>query len=293
MNIIHVSGTKGKGSTCAFTRSFLLAHRSRTGFPQKIGLYTSPDLRYIRERIQIDDKPIVEDLFTRYFFEVWDRLSSSDIVLGTPTTKQPRYLQLLALVAFHAFISENVRAAIFETHHGGEFDATNVIQRPVVTGVTSLGIDHIAQLGPTIEDIAWHKAGIFKPGAPAFSAPQEPGPAEVMRERAAKRGVELTFVPTNTSLPANVPVLGVSVQKLNCSLSLAITNAFLRQTSPGNELTIDDIHQGVANFSWPGRFETIEKGNSVWYLDGAHNELSVKQAAEWFSKNTNLPKRRM
>jgi folylpolyglutamate synthase len=253
LNIIHVAGTKGKGSTCAFTRSFLLAHRSRTGFPQKIGLYTSPDLRYVRERIQIDDKPIIEDLFTRYFFEVWDRLSSSDLVLGTPTTKQPRYLQLLALVAFHAFIRENVRAAIFETHHGGEFDATNVIQRPVVTGVTSLGMDHIAQLGPTIEDIAWHKAGIFKPGAPAFSVPQEPGPAEIMRERAAKRGVELTFVPTGTSLPANARVLGVPVQKLNCSLSLAITNAFLRQTSPGNEMTTDDIHQGVANFSWPGK----------------------------------------
>jgi folylpolyglutamate synthase len=175
-------------------------------------LYTSPDLRFIRERIQIDDKPIIEDLFTQYFFEVWERLSSSESHFGTEIKRQPRYLQLLALVAFHAFIRENVRAAIFETHHGGEFDATNVIQGPVVTGVTSLGMDHIAQLGPTIEDIAWHKAGIFKHRAPAFSAPQEPGPAAVLRKRAAEKEVELTFVPVHTSLPT-AKVLDVPVRK--------------------------------------------------------------------------------
>lgn len=255
-------------------------------------MYTSPDLRYIRERIQIDDKPIIEDLFTQYFFEVWERLSPSDSDLGTGINRQPRYLQLLALVAFHAFIRENVRAAIFETHHGGEFDTTNVIQRPVVTAITSLGMDHIAQLGPTIEDIAWHKAGIFKPGAPAFSAPQELGPAAVLRKRAVEKGVELTFVPTNTSLPATAKVLGVSVQKVNCSLALALTNAFLQRTSPRNEMNPDDVHRGVTNFSWPGRFEALEDGNSMWYLDGAHNGLSVKQAAEWFAKNVNVSKER-
>jgi folylpolyglutamate synthase len=149
-------------------------------------------------------------------------------------------------------------------------------------------MDHIAQLGPTIKDIAWHKAGIFKHGAPAFSAPQEPGPAGVMRRRAAEKGVELTFVPTDTSLPTNAQVLGVPVQKVNCSLALALANAFLRRTSPGNEMSADDVFQGVNSFSWPGRFETLEDGNLMWYLDGAHNGLSVKQAAEWFAKNVNI-----
>ena len=159
-----------------------------------------------------------------------------------------------------------------------------------MTGITSLGMDHIAQLGPTIEDIAWHKAGIFKHRAPAYSAPQEPGPAAVLRKRAAEKEVELTFVPVHTSLP-NAKVLDVPVQKVNCSLALAVTNAFLRRASPGSEMNADDVYRGVTNFSWPCRFETLEDGNSVWYLDGAHNGLSVKQAAEWFAKKVNVSKK--
>ena len=127
LNIIHVAGTKGKGSTCAFVRSLLRVHGLRTGYPQKIGLYTSPDLRCIRERIQINDKPILEDAFTKYFFEVWERLSNQNSQTMEETPRLPRYLQLLALTAFHTFIREQTQAAIFETHHGGEYDATNVV----------------------------------------------------------------------------------------------------------------------------------------------------------------------
>lgn len=178
----------------------------RTGFPKRIGLYTGPDLQSIRERIQIDNQPITEDLFTRYFFEVWERLSppdTLDVAGDNKKTRQPRYLQLLALLAFHTFIRERVQAAIFETHHGGEYDATNVISQPVVTAITSLGMDHIAQLGPTIDDIAWHKSGIFKPGVPTFSAPQDLGPVEVMRRRAEEKNVPLKFVSINEKLPEN------------------------------------------------------------------------------------------
>lgn len=137
MNIIHVSGTKGKGSTCAFTRSFLRAHGVRTGYPKRIGLYTGPHLQCVRERIQIDDHPVPEDMFTRYFFEVWDRIMPQEVEHDLSATRQPRYLQFLALLAFHTFIRQEIEAAIFEVHHGGEYDATNVIQNPVVTGITS------------------------------------------------------------------------------------------------------------------------------------------------------------
>jgi len=115
VTLIHAAGTKGKGSTCAFTRSFLYEHGLRTGFPKRIGLYTSPDLQCIRERIQIDGKPITEELFTRYFFEVWECLMTSGRDQNPETTNQPRYLQFLALLAFHTFIRENVQAAIFNT----------------------------------------------------------------------------------------------------------------------------------------------------------------------------------
>ncbi|KAH8697590.1 folylpolyglutamate synthase [Talaromyces proteolyticus] len=287
LNIIHIAGTKGKGSTCAFTRSFLRAHGLRTGFPKRIGLYTGPDLQCIRDRIQIDDRPISEDLFTRYFFEVWENIMSHDVEKNTEPTKQPRYLQFLALLAFHTFIREDVDAAIFETHHGGEYDATNVIRAPVVTGITSLGMDHIAQLGPTIENIAWHKAGVFKAGAPALSVAQEAGPAEVLRNRATEKKTKLTFISTNMSLPVNLKALSVPVQRLNCSLALELTKTFLQHRAPEHSLNSNDISMGVENFSWAGRFEILQDGELLWFLDGAHNTLSLEQAAEWFAKNTN------
>ncbi|RHZ43372.1 LipA and NB-ARC domain protein [Aspergillus thermomutatus] len=272
LNVIHVSGTKGKGSTCAFTRSFLHAHSMRTGFPRRIGLYTGPHLQCVRERIQIDDHPVPEDLFTRYFFEVWDRIMPKDVELDSGVARQPRYLQFLALLAFHTFIREEVDAAIFEVHHGGEYDATNVIQNPVVTGITSLGMDHVAQLGPTIETIAWHKAGIFKSGAPAFSVTQEPDPAEVMRKRALDKGTTLTFVSANECLPTD---------------ALELTKAFLRTKAPGHTLSDADIRHGVENFRLTGRFEIIGEGQLQWFVDGAHNVLSLEQTAEWFARNAN------
>lgn len=287
LNIIHVTGTKGKGSTCAFTRSFLHAHGIRTGFPRRIGLYTSPDLQCIRERIQIDNQPITEDLFTRYFFEVWETLASPEQGGPGETRRQPRYLQLLLLLAFHTFIKEGVDAAIIETHHGGEYCATNVVRKPIVTGITSLGLDHVAQLGPTVKDIAWHKSGIFKPGAPAFSVVQEPGPAEVLRNRAVERNTTLTFVSPSDTLPADNRVLSVPVQRLNCSLALQLASTFLQVKDPRYVLNSDDISKGIENFSWLGRFETVRSGNSQWFLDGAHNPLRLEQAAEWFANNVN------
>lgn len=189
-------------------------------------------------------------------------------------------------MAFHTFIKEKVDAAIFETHHGGEYDATNVILKPVVMGITSLGMDHISQLGPTIEDIAWHKAGIFKTGTPAFSASQDVRPSAVLSKRAAEKGVNLTFISTNDALPDSGGVLSIPVQRLNCSLALEIVRAFLKLKAPEHTIDLDDISSGIENFSWAGRFEVIEDGISRWFLDGAHNMMSLEQAAEWFSNNT-------
>jgi len=169
LNIIHIAGTKGKGSTCMFVGSFLIAHGNATGYPRKTGLYTSPHIRTVRERILINNKPIPEELFARRFFEIWDRLATQ----SSESLDVPRYLQLLALMSFHVFIQEEVDVAICETHLGVEYDATNIVRNPVVTGITTIGMDHVKLLGPSIEDIAWHKAGIFKPGSLAFSTFQE------------------------------------------------------------------------------------------------------------------------
>lgn len=272
--MIHVAGTKGKGSTCAFAESLLRAYGQRTGFPRKTGLYTSPHLLRPEERIRINFEPLDERRFAKYFFEVWDKLSELDDL--------PRYLQLFALLATHVFVREGVEAAIYETHHGGEYDATNFFHRPVATIVTPLGMDHAKQLGPTLNNIAWHKAGIFKTGALAFSAAQEPGPADVLRNRAEEKGVDLRFVSDEPDLPKDSLQLKPDVQRGNCAVALACVRAFIAATHRTESLQPEDIHQGVASFAWLGRFQYVREGDLHWFLDGAHNEMSVVEAAKWF-----------
>lgn len=287
LNIIHVAGTKGKGSTSAWAESFLRAHAKRTGFPKKTGLYTSPHLICPEERIRINFEPLSKENFAGYFFEVWDSLLEQN---DGDASALPRYLQLLLLVAFQAFVSEGVEAAIIETHHGGEYDSTNVIGCPVVTVITSLGMDHVEQLGPAIENIAWHKAGIFKHGSNAFSAPQDSDTVvEVLRRRASDKGVPLHFVSVDESLlPGGSNRLKPAVQMVNCSVALAAARHFLRQRNPkgtseeGGVLNEDDIERAVEGFSWPGRFQLIFGEHHEWYLDSAHNEMSVRKASEWF-----------
>jgi len=142
---------KEKGTTCAFIDSFPRAHGRRTGFPRKIGLYTSPHLLYLEERIWINFEPLPRDVFTRYFFEVYDVLLEYNTQCFYT---MPRYLQLLLLLSFHTFIREGIDTAIYETHHRGEYDSTNVIEKPIVTAITPLGMDHVKQLGLSIQNIA-------------------------------------------------------------------------------------------------------------------------------------------
>lgn len=235
----------------------------------------------MQERIQIDSRPISEILFAKYAFEVWHGLSGK-------ASPGPRYLQLLFLISVHAFIREGIDVAIYETHNGGEYDATNVIQKPVVTGITTIGMDHVEQLGPSIENIAWHKAGIFKHGSPAFSTFQEPAAATVLQQRANEKNVALQFIGVDSTLPRNALALKPEVQRTNCSLAIALASTFLKVKAPQLycNLTSQDILQGIEQFSWPGRFHHIVDGNHQWFLDGAHNELSIQKSAQWFVEAT-------
>ena len=185
LNMIHITGTKGKGSTCAFVSS-ILQHL----YPeQKIGLFTSPHLKAVNERIQVNSVPIPEDDFAHYFWQVWDRLEISAKEEGLDAAKKPVYFRYLTLMAWHAFLDMKVDAAIMEVGVGGEYDGTNIIPAPTCTGVTSLGIDHVSVLGDTVESIAWHKGGIFKKDVAALTVEQPPGAMDVLRKRAEERGV--------------------------------------------------------------------------------------------------------
>lgn len=198
--------------------------------------------------------------------------------------RMPRYRQFLMLLSFHVFVLEKVDVAIYETHVGGEYDATNVVV-PVVTGITALGMDHVRALGPSIENIAWHKAGIMKHNVPAFSDHQEPVVAEVLQLRAAEKNAPLKFTDIDPNLPEKVSALEPNVQKKNASLARALADTFLRLKAPGSQsLVAQDILYGIEHYSWPGRFQKIVDGNYQWFLDIAHNEISLLVAAQWFAQ---------
>ncbi|PSR84378.1 Mur ligase [Coniella lustricola] len=284
LNIIHVAGTKGKGSTCAYIESFLRYHGKGINFPRKTGLYTSPHLISVNERIRINFEPLSYAQFSQYVFEVRDGLALDNDLQG------PGFLQLLAIISFHAFLREKVDVAIYETHHGGEYCATNIIRRPVVTAVTIIDKDHLVDLGPSIENVAWHKAGIFKEGSRAFTVPQQPKVLSILQGRATDKQLALEVVDIDSRLPI---AFSSSVQRSNCSLAKAVANAFLSIKSPGGrprQLSESDILEGIKHFYWPGRFEIIHHDSFTWFLDGAHNEISVEVAAKWFQNQSTSDK---
>lgn len=193
LSVIHVSGTKGKGSTCAFTESILRHHGFKTGF------FSSPHLVEVRERIRIDGEPLSRKKFTGYFWNTYEPLlrASQDKNVGPlDDLNMPMYFNFLTIMAIHAFIEEQVDVAVVEVGIGGEFDCTNVIPSPIVCGVSSLGLDHTDILGTTIKSIAWHKSGIFKPAAIAFTVPQAPDAMDVLARRAEERDTRLSTVPS-------------------------------------------------------------------------------------------------
>ncbi|KAM0790828.1 hypothetical protein ACM66B_004673 [Microbotryomycetes sp. NB124-2] len=308
LNVLHITGTKGKGSTSAFTDSVL-----RTIAPHaKTGLYTSPHLVAVRERIRINGKPIEEDLFAKYFFEVWDRLEQDTQRADPSTPEKPAYFRYLTIMAFHVFMQEKVDATILEVGVGGTYDSTNVVPQPIVTGVTSLGIDHIFVLGRTLPEIAHQKGGIYKPGVPALAVDQPAEGLDVLRDRAAElKASSFTVVPETPQLHTVKLGLAGSHQRINASLAVALVQTFLASPrlppafsslalAPPSQSTTalplslvapsplpGAIVQGLQETRWPGRCQVekdTKKSDLTWYLDGAHTVESLKCCGDWFAE---------
>ncbi|KAK5637607.1 hypothetical protein RRF57_013322 [Xylaria bambusicola] len=281
LNIIHITGTKGKGSTAAFTESILRAHFQHLSKPIKVGLYTSPHLITERDRIRVNFKPISEVAFAQYFFEVWECLRKN----VDNDTDMPGYLQLLVLLSVHIFKQEMVDVAIYEVHAGGRKDATNIFENPIACGFTTIDLDHKDLLGPTIKEVAWHKSGIMKRGSVAFSIIQEHEVAkDILEKEAAQLGCSLAFIPLHGDLPQS---LQLTAQKMNASLAIWLSNTYLNHTGM-RQLDLEDIHAGISRCCWPGRFHRIEQGSNTWFLDCAHNTLSLPIAMEWFETQVRM-----
>lgn len=309
LNLIHITGTKGKGSTCAFAESILKQYLAKesTGPITKIGLFTSPHLKSVRERIRINGSPINEVKFTKYFFEVWDKLSTtSSSPQEFPTLQpcdevKPMYFKYLTLLSFHVFMSEGVNTAIYEVGVGGHYDSTNIIEKPTVTGISSLGIDHTFMLGDTIESIAWNKTGIFKPGVPAIVSTQQeyPSSIDVIKERAAEIGASsLEIVDTDNVIRSDLKLgLAGDFQKQNAALAVKLVGTHLKTLGfDENELPkyndqglLEDMPEkfiaGLADINWDGRCQLIRNRPRFeginWYIDGAHTLESINVASIW------------
>ncbi|EME89483.1 uncharacterized protein MYCFIDRAFT_126772 [Pseudocercospora fijiensis CIRAD86] len=307
LNPIHIAGTKGKGSTSSFISSILAQylptkksiHAER--LPSAIGLYTSPHLRFVRERIKINNEPISEELFARCFWEIWDRLEASQpkgLDSGARGIDgKPVYFHFLTLMALHCYLKESVGTAVIECGIGGEYDTTNILSKPSVTGVTSLGIDHVALLGDTIDQIAWHKAGIFKEGVPAFTVPQPEQALKVLRERSKERRTELHVVSVHKALQSIQLGLHGGFQKLNASLAIAISALHLSRLgftglpdpyNPEAELP-REFMTGLETTKLGGRCDQrpdAKLAALTWYVDGGHTLESIEVAGQWFAERT-------
>ncbi|XP_038230002.1 folylpolyglutamate synthase, mitochondrial isoform X1 [Dermochelys coriacea] len=301
LNIIHVTGTKGKGSTCAFTERILRNYGLKTGF------YSSPHLVQVRERIRINGQPISKELFSKYFWQVYNRLEETK---DPGHTSMPAYFRFLTIMAFHVFLQEKVDLAVVEVGIGGAYDCTNIIRKPIVCGVSSLGIDHTSILGDTIEKIAWQKGGIFKPGVPAFTVPQPERPLEVLRVRARESSCPLYLCPDLGAFEEDDKALQLGLagehQRCNATLALQLSRAWLQQQGYQGTGELKDLQpsaellgkrpvplapafrpsgsmvQGLRDTEWLGRTQVLQHGPVTWYVDGAHTTSSVQACVRWF-----------
>jgi len=300
MKFIHVAGTKGKGSTCAMVESILLQYSKGSGPNQKnalgkIGLYTSPHLTNVTERIRIDGSSVSEPLFARYFFDLWDRFGRSKS--DTHLDMQPSFFRYLTILALHMFMEEGVETAIIECGIGGEYDSTNILPADAVTttATTSLGLDHVGMLGESIEQIAWHKAGIMKEGVPAFTVKQVPNAQAILAQRACEKGVDLAIVEASPEIKDVKLGLEGKFQHENAALAVSIASCHLKKIGfssdlppPGSAATKGlpgSFVKGLENVKWPGRCQVLKDGNITWCLDGAHTAESLQAAAIWFNEH--------
>lgn len=282
LNIIHVSGTKGKGSTCAYAEAILRSQGLKTG------LYTSPHLVHVRERIRINGDPVDERTFAEEFFHVYD------IIKSEHSENMPAYFKFLTLLAFRIFIKMNVKVVILEVGIGGEYDCTNVIEQPKVCGVTTLDYDHISILGSKLSEIAWHKAGIFKENVPAIYSPTTPEAEEVLISRANSKSTPLFEAPSVSAYqfahPISPGISGVH-QFSNISLALQLVRTWSERCQfplPGVSGQIGKgfdvpswMCDAIESCRWPGRSQVVTEGNVTFLLDGAHTPKSMEACSEW------------
>ncbi len=284
---IHIAGTKGKGSTATMIAMIL----QESGL--RVGLYTSPHLIDIRERIKINNELVSKEFFCKCFNELQIK---QGITNANNDEHQFTYFEIITALAFIAFSKSIVDVAIIETGLGGRLDATNIIN-PTVCGITPISIDHTTQLGSSIENIAAEKGGIIKPAIPTIFGKQTNKAKKILKNIATKNNCPYIFfgeenfnyelskeitsindsqiidiiTPKTIHKDIKMSVLGTH-QLHNATLACTISSSFLEQTK--REIKTENIKSAFNKIKLPGRIEVIS--SSPWMLlDGAHNKASI------------------
>jgi dihydrofolate synthase/folylpolyglutamate synthase len=273
---VLIAGTNGKGSTASTLASILTAAGIRTG------LYTSPHLERVNERIRVDRTEIADDDFARLFFCVHD--AAQALVLAGELPQLPSYFELLTAQAFLYFAEAGVQIAVLEVGMGGRLDATNIVA-PLLSVVTDISLDHQEWLGDTVGAIAREKAGILRHDGTMVTLPQHPEANEALGQVATElnvRGVSaVPYMPAvgevngaysiealGKQIEVNSPLQGAHQHR---NLALAISAAVELKERHGFSITPEAIARGVRETRWPGRLERIAYNGVEWILDVAHN----------------------
>lgn len=257
--VIHVAGTNGKGSVCAFIERACREAGLRTA------LYTSPHLERFGERLRFDGVALGEDEIVRRFEAIRARVPWVCGDGGEALT----FFELVTLLGFEAIAARGVDVAVVEVGLGGRFDATNVVA-PRLTCVAPVGLDHQEFLGDSLAQIAWEKAGIIKPGVPVVSARQEPEALAVIERVGRELGAPLSVEGRDFELPDEVEVgLRGAHQRSNAAVAWRALE-LSRLPIPAAAR-----RRGIARATWPGRLETVRQSPDV-VLDGAHNPHATK-----------------
>lgn len=294
IKIIHVAGTNGKGSVCAYLNAMLLAGGKKTG------LFTSPHLVRINERFQINGEDVSDEQFLNAFLKV-EKAAKEYEAEGEG---HPSYFETLFLMGMLIFKEAGVEYLVMETGLGGRLDATNVVEKPLACIITSISRDHTEYLGDTLEAIAGEKAGIIKAGVPVIYDASQPGPASVIAAKAkemgspawpmepsfyemktqSREGITFTFAyPGGEKAELAIPYVA-KYQMMNASLAF-YTMHILQDV---HDIPKNVLAEGLSKIKWPCRMEMVAPGVII---DGAHNEDGIAQfvsTAGYFAKENEI-----
>ncbi len=290
----HIAGTNGKGSTAAFLESILRHAGYRTG------LYTSPHLERINERIRVNGEEIADAAFADIFSRI--RSVIEGLLADGTLRAHPTFFECVTAIAFIYFAEAGVRFAVFETGLGGRLDSTNIVT-PQVSIITRIDFDHENFLGHSLREIASEKAGIIKPGVPVVVAEQRDEAREILFATARELMAPVIDVPVTFRIESLKMIEGcvratiravetgaafdISPQlhgrfQLQNAMSAVAAAFFL--FFDGSKISKENIEQGIATAVWPGRIEKVRSNPDI-YLDGAHNPAAARELAAFFEEN--------